>query len=95
MPTARSGLTASTSDGDIHVAGGEDLQGSRTFMEHEVLDVETGEWREGVALGDPRHGLASAVVDGSWYIVGGATRPGAETVISLTDAVDVLPLDGQ
>lgn len=90
MPSARSGLGAGAVAGEIHVAGGEDLQSSGTFDVHEVFDPEAGEWREGAPLGAPRHGLASTTAEGAWYVIGGATRAGAETVVSLTDSVEFL-----
>ena len=42
-------------------------------------------------LPTPRHGLASAVVSGRWYVIGGGARAGALTFVSLTDLVEVFP----
>lgn len=94
MPTARSGLSAATVAGLIHVAGGEDLSGSGTFDTHEVYDPGSGEWHVGASLTTPRHGLATAAVADVWYLIGGATRAGAETIVSLTDTVEALDLEG-
>lgn len=91
MPTPRSGLSAAVVGGVIHVGGGEELGGSRTFDAHEIFDPATGEWSQGPPLSAPRHGLASAGTTEGWYLIGGATRAGAETVVSLTPSVHLLP----
>ena len=44
----------------------------------------------GADLPTPRHGLASAVLGDRWYVIGGGTRAGALTFISLTARVEVL-----
>jgi hypothetical protein len=36
-----------------------------------------------------RHGLASGVIGGRWYVVGGGEQAGARTFLSLSDAVEV------
>jgi hypothetical protein len=78
-------------DRHIHVTGGESLSLGRTFGEHEVYDPTTARWTALADLPTPRHGLASAVVSGRWYVIGGGTRAGALTFISLTDLVEVFP----
>ena len=47
-------------------------------------------WTAGADLPTPRHGLASAVLGDRWYVIGGGTRAGALTFISLTARVEVL-----
>ncbi len=42
-----------------------------------------------------RHGLASAVVDDRWYVLGGGAKAGALTFISLTDLVEIFVLRQQ
>lgn len=88
LPTPRSGLTAAVACGSIHVAGGEALDGGRTFPEHEVFDPAEGAWVGAAPLAPARHGLASAVVDDRWYAIGGATLAGSGTYGSLVDRVD-------
>jgi hypothetical protein len=56
-----------------------------------VYDPTTARWTALADLPTPRHGLASAVVSGRWYVIGGGTRAGALTFISLTDLVEVFP----
>ena len=90
LPTPRGGLAAAVVNGRIHVGGGEELSTGRTFDTHEIYDPETGAWETGVPMVAPRHGLASAGLDDSWFVIGGATRAGVQTVASLTDTVDVL-----
>ncbi len=91
MPTARGGITAGTIQGKIHVAGGEDFHGSPncTFGQHEAYDPINDLWETLPPLPTPRHGLASAVVDDQWYIIGGAEKPNALTLVSTSDHVDV------
>jgi hypothetical protein len=78
-------------DGQVHVTGGESLSPSRTFGEHEAYDPTTATWTALASLPTPRHGLASAVVGGRWYVMGGGARAGALTFISLSDLVEVFP----
>ena len=63
--------TAGVLDGHIHVTGGESLSLGRTFGEHEAYDPATAKWTALASLPTPRHGLASAVVSGRWYVIGG------------------------
>jgi hypothetical protein len=78
-------------NGHVHVTGGESLSQGRTFGEHEAYDPTTATWTALASLPTPRHGLASAVVGGRWYVIGGGTRAGAMTFISLSDLVEVFP----
>ena len=91
MPTARGGITAGTLLGQIHVTGGEDLSGSPncTFQQHEAFDPGDDSWTTLPLLPTPRHGLASVVVGDQWYVIGGAEKPNALTVISTSDLVEV------
>jgi hypothetical protein len=36
-----------------------------------------------------RHGLTSQVADDRWYVIGGGSRAGAMTFVSLTDLVEI------
>jgi hypothetical protein len=60
------------------------------YGEHEVYDPMAGRWTAGAGLPTPRHGLASAVLGERWYVIGGGTRAGALTFVSLTARVEVL-----
>lgn len=85
MPTARGGMTIGLIDGVIHATGGEDLDNSTTFKQHEGLDLTTMTWRSYADLPNKRHGLMSGVVDNSWYVMGGGRAAG----LSTTNLVDV------
>jgi hypothetical protein len=56
-----------------------------TYAEHEVLDLATMTGSVGPDLPTKRHGLASAVVDGRWYVIGGGRAAG----LSVTDIVEI------
>ena len=58
-------------------------------MTHEVYDPAAGAWSRDAALPTARHGLASAVVARRWYVIGGGTKAGAMTLVSLSDRVEV------
>jgi N-acetylneuraminic acid mutarotase len=93
MPAARGGLTAAALDSRIFVGGGEDpwarLGTGCAFDTLEVYDTTSRAWSRLPALPGARHGLASAVVDSRWYVIGGASRPTFGTVFSYSDRVDV------
>ena len=72
------------------MTGGEALSSGDVYGEHEVYDPTTDRWTAGTDLPTPRHGLASAVLGERWYVIGGGTRAGALTFISLTARVEVL-----
>jgi hypothetical protein len=78
-------MAAAVIDGRIHTAGGENLGSMSTHPEHEVLDIETMAWSKAPDMLTKRHGLASAVVDGRWYAVGG----GRAAMLSVSDIVEV------
>jgi N-acetylneuraminic acid mutarotase len=94
MPSARGGLTAAALDGLIYVGGGEDpwarVRMGCTYDTVEVYDPAAGQWARLGEMPAPRHGLASAAVEGRWYVIGGATRPTAGTVISNSNAVGIV-----
>ncbi len=78
-------MAADVIDGRIHTAGGEDLTSVSTDPQHEVLDLATMTWSRAPDLPTKRHGLASAVVDGRWYVIGG----GRAAMLSVSDIVEV------
>jgi hypothetical protein len=69
----------------VHAAGGENLAAMSTYPDHETLDLATMTWSRGPDMLTKRHGLASAVVDGRWYVVGG----GRAAMLSVSDIVEV------
>jgi N-acetylneuraminic acid mutarotase len=93
MPSARGGLTAGALDGRIYVGGGEDpwarFGTGCTHDTLEVYDTASGEWTRLPALPTARHGLTSAVVGDSWYVLGGGTRPTFGTIFSNSGRVEI------
>lgn len=85
LPTPRGGSAAGLIGDVIHVAGGENLNESSTYRQHEALDLATMTWSSAPDLPTKRHGLASAVVDGRWYVMGGGRAAG----LSVSDVVEV------
>jgi len=73
LPTARSGLTASTLSGGIFVFGGE--SSLYTFEENEVYIPGEG-WMTQQPMPISRHGLASSTVGENIYVIGGGVIPG-------------------
>ena len=73
MPTARSGLTASSLNGAIFVFGGESAL--KTFEENEAYIPGEG-WLTQQPMPIPRHGLASSTVGNNIYLIGGGVIPG-------------------
>lgn len=94
LPEPRGGLTAAVVADEIHATGGEDLGTGDVHASHFVLADLDGSWRSDDRLPRGRHGLASAGIAGTWYVLGGALRAGAMTVVSVvgtTHAFDVRP----
>ncbi len=89
LPVARSGLTAASVGGRIHVAGGESLKPLRTYANHDIYNQGSDAWAKGQKLSSPRQGLVSAAVDGRWYVIGGGAGAGFLTVFTPSDLVEV------
>jgi N-acetylneuraminic acid mutarotase len=88
MPTARGGLTASflrLNDGRLHVVGGEALDSSLTYGQHEVFDPSTGAWSLEADMPTPRHGLGSVGLNGSFFTLGGGKTSG----LAVSDRTEV------
>lgn len=82
MPTARSGTACGVCDDRILVAGGE-LNPNRVdsvFGDVEAYDTASDTWTALPAMTTPRHGFGGAVVDGAFYLPGGATTTGFAAV---------------
>ena len=82
MPTARSGIACGICDDQIIVAGGElnPATASSVFAEVEAYTVSTDTWTALPSMTTPRHGVGGAVVDGAFYVPGGATKTGFDAV---------------
>ncbi len=89
LPTPRSGLTAAVVKDRIHVTGGEALNSSLTFDQHEVYDSLTNSWETFPPLPTARHGLTSVAVADRWHVIGGATGAGGQTFTTLSAAMDI------
>ena len=89
IPTPRGGQTAALINNQIHIIGGEDLQESTTFGEHNVYDLSSKTWQLDTNLPTPRHGLTSETQNGKWYIIGGGKKAGVKTLISASDQVEI------
>jgi N-acetylneuraminic acid mutarotase len=90
LPTPRSGMAVGFVGGRIAAIGGEDMRFflGKVFPAHERYDPAKGRWSAGLPPPTPRHGAAAAVVNNRLYVIGGATRHGAFSVISWSRAVE-------
>jgi hypothetical protein len=84
------------SDGLVLVSGGEDPApvGDGVFDRHWWLDARAADptWRELPRPPLAIHGVEGAVIDGRYYVVGGATRAGGQSFVSWTDATQAFDL---
>ena len=87
LPTPRGGLAAANIDDALHVIGGESIESPRVFAEHDVLDLASGDhaWAIAPPLERGRHGLASGVIDGRWYLAAGGEHPD----LAVSDRLDI------
>ncbi|MCD6075247.1 MAG: hypothetical protein K0Q70_2130, partial [Rhodospirillales bacterium] len=63
-------------DGLIVVIGGEGSSEKGVYAENEAYDPKTDTWRTLAPMSVPRHGTGAAVIDGVFYMPGGATGRG-------------------
>ncbi|QUL37852.1 kelch repeat-containing protein [Erythrobacter sp. JK5] len=94
-PYPLAGHGAAVVGGRLHVFGGENLDTAEVFVRHVSIDLaalESG-WREEAPLPEPRHGFATAAVDGTIWVLGGGKRAGIRTPWSVTGTA--LALDPQ
>jgi N-acetylneuraminic acid mutarotase len=87
LPVAVVGTTASFVGSELNVAGGTEPALKRTLNDHYALTG--GAWHKVAALPTPRQSLASAVLDGRWFVIGGGAGSGVLAVFTETDAVEV------
>ena len=76
MNDRRSGHAMAATVDAIYAFGGELLSNSTTLRSVEVYDPVQDEWMRLDDLGGPVHGVSAVVVDGSIYLVGGASTVG-------------------
>ncbi|WP_434025677.1 Kelch repeat-containing protein [[Pseudomonas] boreopolis] len=69
QPTARHESAAAVVDGELFVIGG------RGQPPLDILDLATGEWRQGAAAPMEIHHTQAAVLDGRIYVIGALTGP--------------------
>lgn len=70
MPTARSGCSAASAAGSVHVLGGLGSNGLAVSMV-DRWSPETGEWQAGLPLPEPRAGCAVGSAGEMLYIAAG------------------------
>jgi len=81
MPSKRSGLgSATSSDGNIYVFGGEmcDIRNNSSrmvFNNNEKYDPKTDKWTSEAPMPTARHGLSVQFANGSIYVIGGGPEP--------------------
>ena len=78
---------AATSDGQIHVAGGEG--DGETWASHQVYDPRVAEWTEAAPLPSARHGIAAAAVGSSFFAMGGGPQPGVSVSATVYRWADI------
>jgi N-acetylneuraminic acid mutarotase len=90
LPSPRSGMAVGFVGGHIAAIGGEDMRlfPGTVFGVHERYDPAADRWTAGPPPPTPRHGAAAAVVNNALYVIGGATRHGAFSVLSWSKAVE-------
>lgn len=74
-PIPRSSMVSAVISTNIYVMGGE-LLGIGVFPDDHMLDTIGNEWIKKRPMLTARHGMASGVVNGKIYVIGGGTMPG-------------------
>jgi len=85
-PFPLAGHGAAVFEGRLHVFGGENVDVDEVFTRHaslNLVDPEAG-WRDERDIAYPRHGLATARVKDTAWIIGGGKRAGMATPYSVT-----------
>jgi len=87
MPTARGALTAQFIDGTLYAVGGENtiqwgiaqsIFDQVTYPVNEAYHPETDSWEKKALMPTPRNHVASAVVDGKLYVIGGRQKSSSD-----------------
>lgn len=85
MPTGRRAMSVGVINGKAQVAGGEFNSNSTSgvFEQNEEYDPLSNTWRSITKVPTPKHGAASATVDGALYIMGGGVTSGSSYTSSM------------
>lgn len=95
LPVPRAGFGVASYENAVIVVGGErftDDNGNPDANAYAAVDaynVERDTWTELPDLPQGRHGMAAAIVENTFYAIGGSTVPGQ---VQNVDRVDTLPL---
>jgi Kelch motif protein len=92
LPKPRVGMAAGIIEGRLHVVGGSVPDPAQTFNAHYSLGLEAeagASWRKELELPTARHSMASVVVGGQWYVLGGGAAAGFYTLFAAADAVEI------
>ncbi len=93
LPADTSGAAEGFIDGEILIFGGEDpsFLGGQVFDRHWRIDPSADDprWSEAEPPLQAVHGAEGAVLDGRFYIAGGAHRQGGRSVISWRDLLQI------
>lgn len=89
IPTARVNPAASFLKGRLHITGGSIPDPAKTFNQHFSWAPGEETWRTEEGMPTARHAMASAVVDGKWYVLGGGAAAGFYTLFAASDSVEV------
>ena len=85
MPTPRSGTAIAVLEGKIYVLGGEAWieEFGGVYRANEAYDPKTNTWTKAARMPTPRHGLATAVINGTLYAVSGVNNAGGAGTLSI------------
>jgi N-acetylneuraminic acid mutarotase len=92
LPKPMSAMVVAVLDGKLHVIGGENpaFLGGRVLTEHFVLPAGSTTWERRAPPALPVHGAGFGAYQGAVLVVaGGATRPGALSVLSWTGVTQI------
>ena len=91
LPIGRGGHVAVALDGDIHVLGGETFEPNAVIDRHDIWNNKAAEWQIALAPTHARHGAAAALWSHKIYLIGGGSRPGFQTIFSVTGTTQIWP----
>jgi len=91
LPKPMSAMAVGVLNDDLQVVGGENpaLVGGRVLADHFVLRGGGKIWETRASQALPVHGAGFGAYQGVLYVAGGATRPGALSVLSWTNVTQL------